>query len=722
MTYDAAGRPVSTTSAYGTVDAVTQSVTYGANGQVASLTDGQGNVSVMEYNGFNRPSKLRYPNATGGGTSTTDYEQVNYDAYGRVSGARNRAGDTTYFGYDLLNRTIAVNAPGSTPDISSAYDNLGRMTVTGNGTITVVTGWDALSRPVSEASSAIGAMTYAYDEAGRMTKMTWPDGFAANYSHDLYGATTAISQQPSGGAAAQVAAYGWNDLGQPTSVSRAGGAGASTTYGYDAWGRMSSLAHDASGSTNDVTLGFSYNPAGQIAGRTVSNPSYIYGASATGATAYQVDGQNQLDTINGAAVTHDSRGNVTGVSGNTYGYDDLNRPTSASAGAGSATFAFDPMNRLATSTVGGVSTRRQYAGDQLVAEYNPATGAMTKRYIPGLGLDNVAVAYDGSGTSTRNWQLADERGSVIALSGSTGAVSDINTYDEYGIPGSGNVGRFQYTGQQWLPEAGAYHYRARTYLPQVGRFLQTDPIGYSAGANLYGYVGADPMNWTDPLGFDRKWIVCYEGGVDNRGRPVTVTATGIGQCVTHETRTVFNGAVPSGGIFGWSGRGAGGSGGGGSSAPSTQPQNTCPSGPRLTFGGGPSGTLFGGVIGGSLGLTGNISVPLSSLRNFSLEGIQFSVTTSATGLAGFGGYVGAGQNYSLGITNETLDYGFSTSSNHVIQAGAGWVGGVETSAMIGGPDYNYGGSIGGRNAYGVYGAAGKQFNATIATHPLGCTP
>ncbi|RYE51708.1 MAG: RHS repeat-associated core domain-containing protein, partial [Hyphomicrobiales bacterium] len=423
-----------------------------------------------------------------------------------------RAGEITWLGYDNLNRTIAVNAPGSTPDISSAYDNLGRMTVTGNGTITVGTTWDGLSRPVVEGSSVIGGMTYEYDEAGRLTRMKWPDNFAANYAYDLYGAVTSISQQPSGGSATQVAAYGWNDLGQPTSISRAGGAGVSTTRGYDAWGRLSSLSHDATGTSNDVTLGFTYNPAGQIIGRSVSNESYLYGASPTGATAYQVDGQNQLDSINSAAVTHDSRGNVTGVSGSTYGYDDLNRLTSASAGAGASSFTFDPVNRLATSTVGGATVRRQYVGDQLVAEYNPATGGMLKRYIPGLGLDDVAVAYDGSGTSTRNWQLADERGSVIGLSGSTGAVSTINTYDDYGVPASGNVGRFQYTGQQWLPEAGAYHYRARTYLPQVGRFLQTDPIGYAAGMNLYAYVGGDPVNSRDPLGLDEDPVE-LEGGV-----------------------------------------------------------------------------------------------------------------------------------------------------------------------------------------------------------------
>ncbi|NWN23243.1 RHS repeat-associated core domain-containing protein, partial [Escherichia coli] len=54
----------------------------------------------------------------------------------------------------------------------------------------------------------------------------------------------------------------------------------------------------------------------------------------------------------------------------------------------------------------------------------------------------------------------------------------VNSYDEYGIPATGNMGRFQYTGQAWIPELGMYHYKARIYSPTLGRFLQTDPIGY----------------------------------------------------------------------------------------------------------------------------------------------------------------------------------------------------------------------------------------------------
>ena len=47
-----------------------------------------------------------------------------------------------------------------------------------------------------------------------------------------------------------------------------------------------------------------------------------------------------------------------------------------------------------------------------------------------------------------------------------------------------------------------YRLNARAYDPMLGRFLQTDPIRYSAGANLYVYAGGDPENLTDPTGFD----------------------------------------------------------------------------------------------------------------------------------------------------------------------------------------------------------------------------
>ena len=283
--YDGANQVTKIISAYGTsLQQDSATYTYTNNGLVQTVTDANGNKTTFEYDGFDRLSKIRYPDpSTTGTSSSTDYDQYSYDADGHVTSWRRRDGQTIAYTYDDLGRVILKDLPGTSLDLYLDYDLLNRVQSVRYGGYTssnaVIYTYDKAGRELTETTSTSSysrTMSYQYDDVNNKICLTWPGPgtLYVDYDRDLLGRVTKIRENGATSGVGVLATFTYDDYGRRASLVR--GNGATTSYSYDAISRLTSLTQNLSGTANDNTDTLSYSPASQIVSQARSNNS-IYG-------------------------------------------------------------------------------------------------------------------------------------------------------------------------------------------------------------------------------------------------------------------------------------------------------------------------------------------------------------------------------------------------------------------------------------------------------------
>jgi len=386
---------------------------YDARGNLTSRTDPLGRQTTWTYDNLNnvtseRDAKLVTTTMTydakgnlltrsrpllgaAGATSATQKVTFNYGENGNpnsgeVTSMLDPNGQRWAYAYDTYGNRTSTTDP-LYRVTTAAYDTLGRKTSTVSAR-----GTGLFANPAAYTTS------YAYDWAGRLTRVTDPLGGVTVRRYDRNGNLDLVTDADN-----RTTTYDHDAADQPTVVHRpdtstvgtaydldgrvtrqVDGANAATLYGYDPLGRLATVT-DPQGRTTT----YGHDPAGNIT--TKQDPGGNCTATPkTGCTTFGYDAADQQTTI---SYSEGATPNVT------VGYNALGQRTSMTDGTGTSTWTWDSLGRLVSSSTGSGLV----GGAQTVGYAYDLRNSKTSTNYPGN--KTVPRVYDAAGnlTSTTDW-------------------------------------------------------------------------------------------------------------------------------------------------------------------------------------------------------------------------------------------------------------------------------------------------------------------------------
>jgi RHS repeat-associated protein len=521
-TYDALDRLVSSQLP----DASTESISYGPDDTVTAQTDAKGHSTSTTYNGFGEPVARTSPNYASGSQDT-----YTRDANGNMLSV---SGPTTLvYTYDALNRPLTKGQPNAAGNFSLVYDTctngVGHLCSIGNDTQSVSFVYDRWGRLAGKAQTHQGitlSLGYGYNTQGQLTSMVYPSG------------STLLQYWSQG----QVYAQMWDDqytmayasydaLGNPLSfiwpngntfnltwdqdghLSSTTAPDYSQTYTYDAASRLSRQADQPSGysmvyqydSRNRLTLGGRWGGYAYDANGNRQTWSNFFSPRAYGYDA----NSDILLTMNNQPFTSDSGGKLTSAPGiSAITYDQFNRMSSTTGALGTTSYAYNGLDERISKASPNAGTAYHYLYSEvghLIGVYD-ATGAPLEEYTY-LGERPIATVRSGMVYSIETDQLMAP---IRVLDSNDAVVWTWTDREAFGAssPSAGTVNGAPFTmglrfpGQYADPETGLVSNGLRDYAPILGRYIEPDPTGLTAGMNEYSYVKDNASNYIDAWGLD----------------------------------------------------------------------------------------------------------------------------------------------------------------------------------------------------------------------------